>query len=145
MILSPHQLIAASAEGSTCFLGRDMRTSHAGMGITKNEYVASNRDLAATLDKFKVPEPERRQVMGFIARLEPNCGEIRERRPECALARCTLGCRASAADACGERAGSCIERLKVIYLAVQLPSRARSVRRISSWEYAIVAAGTGPT
>ena len=44
-----------------------MKTSHVGMGITKNDYAAFNRDLAATLDKFKVPGPERSQVMGFIA------------------------------------------------------------------------------
>jgi hypothetical protein len=52
-----------------------MKTSHAGMGITKNDYAAFDRDLAATLDKFKVPEPSAAQVMGFIARLEPQIME----------------------------------------------------------------------
>ncbi len=67
--------IAASAGGPTFYLGRDMRTAHAGMGITKNDYAAFTRNLTATLDKFKVPEPERGQVMAFVASLEPEIVE----------------------------------------------------------------------
>jgi hemoglobin len=67
--------IAASAGGPTFYLGRDMRTTHAGMGITKNDYAAFARNLTATLDKFKVAEPERGQVMAFVASLGPEIVE----------------------------------------------------------------------
>lgn len=67
--------IAASAGGPTFYLGRDMKTAHAGMGITKADYAAFARNLTATLDKFKVPEPERGQVIAFIAGLQPQIVE----------------------------------------------------------------------
>lgn len=62
--------LAAAAGGPTFYLGRDMRTAHAGMGLTKNDYVAFTRHVLATLDEFKVPEPERSEVLTFIASLE---------------------------------------------------------------------------
>ena len=50
------------------------RTRHAtracGHGFYKDDYTAFTHHLTATLDKFKVPEPERGQVLAFIASLE---------------------------------------------------------------------------
>ena len=48
--------IAAAAGGPTIYLGRDMKISHRGMGITKADYAAFIRCLSVTLDTFKVPE-----------------------------------------------------------------------------------------
>jgi hemoglobin len=62
--------IAAAAGGPTFYLGRDMVTAHAGMGLTKEDYAAFSGHVMATLDKFKVPEPERGEVAAFIASLE---------------------------------------------------------------------------
>ena len=62
--------IAAATGGPTFYLGRDMKTAHAGMGLTKEDYAAFTRHLMATLEKFKVTEPERREVAAFIASLE---------------------------------------------------------------------------
>ncbi len=62
--------IAAAAGGPTFYLGRDMKASHAGMGITKEDYAAFMRHLSVTLDTFEVPEHERGEVMTFIAGLE---------------------------------------------------------------------------
>jgi hemoglobin len=62
--------ISASAGGPTFYLGRDMKTSHTGMGIDQEDYNAFTRHLAATLERFNVPERERNDVMGFIASLE---------------------------------------------------------------------------
>ena len=67
--------IAAATGGPTFYLGRDMKTAHAGMGLTKDDYVAFTRHLMATLNKFKVPEPECGEVMAFIASLEPQIVE----------------------------------------------------------------------
>ena len=67
--------IAAAAGGPTIYLGRDMRVSHAGMGISKTDYAAFTRCLSVTLDTFKVREPERGEVVTFALGLEPEIAE----------------------------------------------------------------------
>src|SRR5215471_13465574 len=67
--------IAAAAGGPTFYLGRDMRMSHKGMGITKADYEAFMRCLSVTLDTFEVPEPERSEVVAFATSLEPEIVE----------------------------------------------------------------------
>jgi hemoglobin len=67
--------ICASAGGPTFYLGRDMKTGHAGMGITAQDYTAFKRHLAATLDKFKVPPRENGEVMAFIDSLQADIVE----------------------------------------------------------------------
>lgn len=62
--------LAAATGGPTFYLGRDMKTAHAGMGLTKEDYAAFSRHLMATLEEFKVTEPERSEVAAFIASLE---------------------------------------------------------------------------
>src|SRR5215831_2110064 len=57
--------IASAAGGPTIYLGRDMKVSHKGMGITKSDYTAFMRCLSSTLETFKVPEAERSEVMAF--------------------------------------------------------------------------------
>jgi hemoglobin len=59
-----------SAGGPTFYLGRDMKTSHKGMGIDDDDYTALKGHLAATLQKFSVPDRERNDVMAFISSLE---------------------------------------------------------------------------
>src|SRR5262249_23834144 len=61
--------ICAAAGGPTFYLGRDMKTSHKGMGIDREDYAAFGRQ-AATLEKFRVPALERDEVMAFAASLE---------------------------------------------------------------------------
>jgi hemoglobin len=67
--------IAAAAGGPTFYLGRDMKTSHKGMGIDREDYAAFTRHLGATLAKFNVPDRERGDVMAFIASLEKDIVE----------------------------------------------------------------------
>lgn len=67
--------IAAAAGGPTFYLGRDMKASHRGMGITKADYVAFMRCLAVSLDTFEVSEPERSEVVAFVTSLEPEIVE----------------------------------------------------------------------
>jgi hemoglobin len=62
--------ISASAGGPTFYLGRDMKTSHKGMGIDQADYTALKNHLLATLEKFNVPERERDDVMTFISSIE---------------------------------------------------------------------------
>jgi hemoglobin len=67
--------IASAAGGPTFYLGRDMKASHKGMGITKADYAAFMRCLSATMDKFEVREPERSEVVAFVTSLEPEIVE----------------------------------------------------------------------
>jgi hemoglobin len=67
--------IAAAAGGPTIYLGRDMKMSHKGMGITNADYAAFMRCLSDTLSAFEVPEPERSEVVAFVTSLEPEIVE----------------------------------------------------------------------
>jgi hemoglobin len=58
--------LCASASGPLYYVGRDMKTSHRGMGIGEGDWRAFIGHLNATLDKFRVPAAERAQVLAFI-------------------------------------------------------------------------------
>jgi hemoglobin len=68
--------LCASAGGPLYYTGRDMATSHKGMGISGGDWDRFLGHLNATLDKFKVPDAERRDVLAFI---ESTRAEIVER------------------------------------------------------------------
>jgi len=55
------------ASGGPCkYTGKDMKTAHAGMGVTDTDFDALVGDLVATLDKFKVPEKEKSELLGAL-------------------------------------------------------------------------------
>jgi len=68
------QLCAATG-GPCVYTGRDMKTSHKGMGITEADWNASVGHLVATLDKFKVPEREKKEVLGAVSALKKDIVE----------------------------------------------------------------------
>jgi hemoglobin len=47
-------------------VGRDMRTSHRGMGISESDWLLFMNHVKATLAKFKVPATERAEVLAFV-------------------------------------------------------------------------------
>jgi hemoglobin len=60
------------ATGGPCkYTGVDMETSHAGMEVVEDEFTALVEDLAATLDKFKVPAKEKGELLGALGPLGP--------------------------------------------------------------------------
>jgi hemoglobin len=63
------QLCAATG-GPCVYTGRDMVTSHRGMGITEAHWNAAAAHLIATLDKFEVPEKEKGEVLALVATLK---------------------------------------------------------------------------
>ncbi len=64
------------ASGGPCtYTGRDMKTAHAGMGITSVEFDALVGDLVATLNKFKVPERERNELLGALGPMKKDIVE----------------------------------------------------------------------
>jgi hemoglobin len=61
------------ATGGPCgYTGRDMKTVHTGLKISEQDWETSVRHLNATLDKFKVPQKERGEVVQAIAALKPD-------------------------------------------------------------------------
>jgi hemoglobin len=69
-----NQLCALSG-GPCVYTGRDMRTSHAGLGITAYEWELALEHTAAALDRFKVPAREKQE---FVALFERYRAEIVE-------------------------------------------------------------------
>lgn len=65
-----------NATGGPClYTGRDMKTSHAGLGITEDDWNAAAKHLVASLDKFKVPEKEKGEVLAFVTTLKKDIVE----------------------------------------------------------------------
>jgi hemoglobin len=65
-----------AATGGPCvYTGRDMKTSHMGLGITEAEWDAAAKHLVASLDKFKVPEKEKGELLAFVVTLKKDIVE----------------------------------------------------------------------
>src|SRR5690606_29143879 len=59
------------ATGGPCeYTGQDMRTAHAGMVLVEDEFNALVEDLVAALDKFKVPDREKNELLGALGPLK---------------------------------------------------------------------------
>lgn len=67
--------LCAAAGGPCVYTGRDMKTSHGGIGINEKEWNAGNKHLLASLDKFKVRKKEKDDVMAFVATLKKDIVE----------------------------------------------------------------------
>ena len=67
----------AAAGGPCVYTGRTMKDSHAGLGITEAEWDAAGKHLVASLDKFKVPEREKKDLLAFVTSVK---GDIVEKK-----------------------------------------------------------------
>jgi len=56
----------AAAGGPCVYTGREMRTSHKGLGITEADWDAAAKHLVGALDKYKVPEAEKNELLAFV-------------------------------------------------------------------------------
>jgi hemoglobin len=55
------------ASGGPCkYKGKDMKSAHAGMGISAADFNALVEDLVATLDKFKVKEADKNALLSVL-------------------------------------------------------------------------------
>ena len=58
--------------GGPCkYTGADMISAHRGRGVTEEAFNAVVGDLIATLDKLKVPEKEKSQLLGILGPMKP--------------------------------------------------------------------------
>jgi len=63
--------ICAASGGPCTYTGRDMTTAHTGMNIQSAEFDALVEDLVKSLDKFKVPEREKGELLGALGGMKP--------------------------------------------------------------------------
>jgi len=63
-------LVCKSTGGPCVYTGRDMKTAHAGAGITKADWDRSLKIFGEVLDKFKVPQKEQQELAALLLPLE---------------------------------------------------------------------------
>lgn len=61
------------ATGGPCkYTGKDMKTSHNGMNVKEADFNALVEDLVKSLDKFKVGEKEKGELLGALGKMKPD-------------------------------------------------------------------------
>ena len=64
------------ASGGPCkYTGKDMKSAHMGMGISGGDFNALVEDLVSALDKFKVPQHEKDQLLGALTPMKTDIVE----------------------------------------------------------------------
>ena len=58
--------ICTGTGGPCIYTGRDMKSAHAGMGVTSGHFNALVQDLQKTLRKFKVPKREQGELLAVL-------------------------------------------------------------------------------
>jgi hemoglobin len=59
--------LCALTGGPCVYIGREMKTAHAGMGIAEADWNEAVKDLLDTLAKFKVPQKEKDELVAIVA------------------------------------------------------------------------------
>ncbi len=70
------EMLCEVTGGPAEYIGRDLRTAHAGLGITGGDWQAAVKNLTAALDKFKVPQKEKDELLAIVAGLSSIIVEI---------------------------------------------------------------------
>jgi hemoglobin len=68
-------LVCKSTGGPCVYTGRDMKTAHAGAGVTKADWDHSLKIFGGVLNKFKVPEKEQQELAALLLPLEKDIVE----------------------------------------------------------------------
>ena len=64
------------ASGGPCkYMGKDMKSAHMGMGISTADFNALVEDLVGALDKFKVGEKEKGELLGALGPMKSDIVE----------------------------------------------------------------------
>jgi hemoglobin len=68
------------ATGGPCeYKGKDMKASHKNMGATDGEFNALVEDLVKALDKFNVPDKEKKELLGALGPLKGDIVEVKSK------------------------------------------------------------------
>jgi hemoglobin len=62
--------LCACAGGPLYYVGRDMKTSHRGLGIDEQDWQVFMGHVHATLEHFSVPAREKSEVLAFVESLK---------------------------------------------------------------------------
>src|SRR5439155_11565322 len=65
------QFVCMATGGPCKYEGRDMATAHAGMDLVDDEFNALVENLGGALDKFKVADKEKGELVGALGPLKP--------------------------------------------------------------------------
>ena len=65
------EFVCVATGGPCTYTGRDMTTAHGGMDLVDDEFTALVENLVGALDKFKVPEKEKGEILGALGPLKP--------------------------------------------------------------------------
>ena len=57
------------------YMGRDMKTSHTGLGITEAEWEANMKYMSETLDKYRIPQKEKAEVLALVEHMKQDIVE----------------------------------------------------------------------
>ena len=64
------------ASGGPCkYTGKDMKSAHAGMGVSSADFTALVEDLVGALDKFKVDEKSKSDLLGALGPMKSDIVE----------------------------------------------------------------------
>ena len=69
--------ICAGSGGPCTYTGRDMRSAHSGMGVSDAHFTALVEDLVKTLDKFKVPQREKQELLSVLGPMKTDIVSMR--------------------------------------------------------------------
>jgi len=64
--------ICQGTGGPCTYMGKDMKTAHAGMGITDADFTALVQDLTGALDKFNVGDKEKNDLLAILGSMKPD-------------------------------------------------------------------------
>jgi hemoglobin len=68
--------LVCKVTGGPCeIISRPARTAHAGLGITEGDFNVVVQHLVDTLNKFKVPAQEQKELLNIIGSLKPDIVE----------------------------------------------------------------------
>lgn len=76
LVLHLQEQICNATGGPCKYTGKDMKSSHKNMKVTKGEFNALVEDLVGALDKFKVPEKEKNDLLGALAPMAAQIVEV---------------------------------------------------------------------
>ena len=73
------EFFGAGSGGPEPYTGRDMLTTHRGMNISEQEYLAVMDDIMAALDRNKIDEASKKDVLAILYSLKGEIIRVRKR------------------------------------------------------------------
>ena len=67
-----HEFFCAGAGGPEPYTGKDMLTAHKGMDISEQEYLAVTDDIVGTMNKHKLDDSTKNDVIAILYSLKDN-------------------------------------------------------------------------